>query len=90
MAGHSIKQVPGGLPEKVAFEKDFKEFPGGSDGKKKKKKIFLQCRRLEFYPWKNPLEKGTATHSRILAWRIPWTEEPDRLQSMSSQRVGCG
>ena len=33
MAGHSIKQVPGGLPEKVAFEKDFKEFPGGSDGK---------------------------------------------------------
>ena len=57
---------------------------------KKKKKIFLQCRRLEFYPWKNPLEKGTATHSRILAWRMPWTEEPDRLQSMSSQRVGCG
>ena len=33
------------------------------------------------------LEKGQATHSSILAWRIPWTEEPDRLQSMGSQRV---
>ena len=34
------------------------------------------------------LEKGTATHSSILAWRIPWTEEPGRLQSTGSQRVG--
>ena len=36
----------------------------------------------------DPLEKGMATHSNILAWRIPWTEEPDGLQSMGSQRVG--
>ena len=36
----------------------------------------------------NPLEKGMATHSSILAWRIPWTEEPGGLQSMGSQRVG--
>ena len=36
----------------------------------------------------DPLEKGMATHSSILAWRIPWTEEPDRLQSMESQRTG--
>ena len=36
---------------------------------------------------KGPLEKGTATHSSILAWRIPWTEEPDGLQSMGSQRA---
>ena len=36
----------------------------------------------------DPLEKAMATHSSILAWRIPWTEEPDRLQSMKSQRVG--
>ena len=35
-----------------------------------------------------PLEQGMATHSSILAWRIPWTEEPGRLQSMGSQRVG--
>jgi len=31
--------------------------------------------------WEDPLEKGVATHSSILAWRIPWTEEPGRLQS---------
>ena len=36
----------------------------------------------------DPLEKGMGTHSNILAWRIPWTEEPSRLQSMDSQRVG--
>ena len=35
-----------------------------------------------------PLEKEMATHSSILAWRIPWTEEPGGLQSMGSQRVG--
>ena len=37
--------------------------------------------------WENPLEKGTATHSSILAWKIPWTEEPGGLQSLESQRV---
>ena len=36
----------------------------------------------------DPLKKGMATHSSILAWRIPWTEEPGRLQSMGSHRVG--
>ena len=38
--------------------------------------------------WEDPLEKGKAPHSGILAWRIPWTEEPGRLQSMGPQRVG--
>ena len=38
--------------------------------------------------WERSLEEGMATHSSILAWRIPWTEEPGRLQSMGSQRVG--
>ena len=37
--------------------------------------------------WEDPLEEGMGTHSRILSWRIPWTEEPGRLQSMGSQRV---
>ena len=36
----------------------------------------------------DPLEKEMATHSSILPWRIPWTEEPDRLQSMGSPRAG--
>ena len=35
----------------------------------------------------DPLEKEMATHSSIIAWKIPWTEEPGRLQSMGSQRV---
>ena len=37
--------------------------------------------------WEDPLEKQIATHSNILAWKIPWTEEPGRLQSMGLQRV---
>ena len=37
--------------------------------------------------WEDPLEKGMATHSSILAWSVPWTEEPGGLQSMESQRV---
>ena len=37
--------------------------------------------------WKDPLEEGMATHPGILAWEIPWTEEPGRLQSMKSQEL---
>ena len=37
--------------------------------------------------WEEPLKKGMATHSSILVWRIPWTEEPGKLQSMGLQRV---
>ena len=40
---------------------------------------------VRFLGWEDYLEKRTATHSSILAWRIPWTEEPGRLQSMGSQ-----
>ena len=46
-------------------------------------------RNLGSFPGQeNPLEKSMATHSSILAWRIPWTEEPGRLLSIGSQRVG--
>ena len=38
--------------------------------------------------WENPLEEGMATHSSILSWRTPWTEEPGGLQSLGLQRVG--
>ena len=44
--------------------------------------------RVQSLDEEDPLEKGTATHSSILAWRIPWTEEPGGLQSTGSQRVG--
>jgi len=40
---------------------------------------------VQFLGWEDPLEKETATHSSILAWKIPWTEEPGGLQSMGSQ-----
>ena len=44
--------------------------------------------RVQFLGREDPLEKEIAIHSSTLAWKIPWTEEPDRLQSMGSQRVG--
>ena len=43
---------------------------------------------VRFLGQEDPLEKEMAIHSSTLAWKIPWTEEPDRLQSMGSQRVG--
>ena len=48
----------------------------------------MQETQVQSLGQKDPLEKGMATHSRILAWRIPWTEEPGGLQSTGSQRVG--
>ena len=50
------------------------------------KESACQCRkhRVQSLGQEDPLEKGMATHSSILAWRIPWTEEPGRLQSMES------
>ena len=60
-------------------------FPGDSDGKEST----CQCRRRKRHGWslgqENPLEEGMATHSSILGWRIPWTEEPHRLQPMGLQ-----
>ena len=67
--------------------------------KDQKLKTFLVAQSLKRLPpvWETwvrslgleyPLEKEMATHSSILAWRIPWTEEPGRLQSTGSQRVG--
>ena len=48
----------------------------------------MQETRVRCLGWEDPLEKEMAVHSSILAWRIPWTEEPGRLQSMGLQRVG--
>ena len=43
--------------------------------------------QIQFLGQEDPLEKEMATHSHILAWKIPWTEEPCRLQTIGSQRV---
>ena len=48
----------------------------------------VQETRVRSLGQEDPLEKEMATHSSILAWRVPWAEEPDGLQSMGSQRVG--
>ena len=62
-------------------------FPGGTSGKE-----ICQCRRHETWVQslgqEDSLKKGMATHSSILAWRVPWTEQPGRPQSMGSKRVG--
>ena len=44
--------------------------------------------QVQFLGWEAPLEKDMATHPSILAWKMPWTEEPGGLQSTGSQRVG--
>ena len=48
----------------------------------------MQETQVQSLGWEDPLEKEMGTHSSILAWKIPWTEEPGRLQSMGLQRVG--
>ena len=48
----------------------------------------MQEMQVQSLAGEDPLEKGMTTCSNILAWEIPWTEEPDRLYSMQSQRVG--
>ena len=48
----------------------------------------MQETQVQSLGWEDLLKKETASHSSILAWRIPWTEKPGRLQSMESQRVG--
>ena len=47
----------------------------------------MQETQVRSLGWEDPLEKEMATHSSTLAWRIPWMEEPGRLQSMGSQRL---
>ena len=59
--------------------------PGGSDSKESARSVGDLGSMLD---WEDPLEKEMATHSNILAWRIPWTEEPGGLPSVGSYRVG--
>ena len=49
--------------------------------------LAMQETWVQFLGWEDPLEKGMTPHSSILAWRIPWTEEPGRLQSMESKEL---
>ena len=60
-------------------------FPGGSDGEESTCDV---GDRIQSLGREDPLEEEMATHSSILAWKTPWTEEPGRLQSMRSHTVG--
>jgi len=53
-----------------------------------KKLPAMQETRFLSLGWESPLEEGMATHTNVLAWTIPWTEEPGRLQSMGLHKVG--
>ena len=68
----------------------FRVYLGGASGKEPTCQC-RRCKRCMFNPWdgKIPRREGMATHSSIVAWRIPWTEEPGGLWSIESQRVGC-
>ena len=59
-------------------------FPGGSVVNNL---LAIQEMKVQSLDWEDPLDKEMATHSSILAWRIPWTEEPGGLQSTGLQRV---
>ena len=63
-------------------------FPCGSAIKKPPAMQEAQEIQIRSLGQEDPLEEGMTTHFSILAWRIPWTEEPGGLQSMGSQRVG--
>ena len=62
-------------------------FPGGSVVKNPPAMQELQETKVGSLGWEDPLEEGMAIHSSILAWRIPWTEEPGRLQSRGLEKV---
>ena len=81
-------EEPGGL-QSTGSQKPmyYWDFPGGSDGKESA----CKAGNLTSIPglgWEDALEQEMATHPCILAWEIPWTEEPGRLQSMGPQRLG--
>ena len=67
----------------------FQGFPGGSDYSKASEHLpALQVTQFQSLGQEDPLEKEMTTNSSTLAWEIPWTEEPGRLLSMESERVG--
>ena len=71
-------------------ELELSRYSKGFPGDTVVKDSTYQCKRCRLDCWvgKIPLEEGMATHSSILAWKIPWTEEPGGVQSMGSQRAG--
>ena len=63
---------------------DFRDLWASSVAQMRRNLRAMQETWIQPLGWEDPLEKGMATHSNVLVWRIPWTEEPDRLQF-----IGC-
>ena len=72
----------------LGFRVGMKDFGASLVAQRLKHLPGLRETRVRSLGWEDPMEKEMATHSGTLAWRIPWREEPSRLQSMGSQRVG--
>ena len=72
--------------EQIVQVSAYKDFPTGEAVKNLPEMQEAQEMQVQSLGWEDPLEEGMATHSSILAWRIPWAEEPGGLQSMGPQR----
>ena len=75
------------MPTKVCIVKAIFFFPASLIAQLLNYLLAMQETRVQYLGQEDPLEKEMATHSSILAWRIPWTEEPGRLESMGSQEL---
>ena len=85
--GSSLSKISTKVIINVVYVKP-QGFLGGSVVKNQPAMQETQETRVQFLDWEDPLEKGMATHSSILARRIPWTEEPRERRSIGSRRVG--
>ena len=72
---------------KCIFQDEYSSYRASLVAQMVKRLPTVRETQVQFLGWEDPLEKERATHSSTLAWKIPWTEEPGRLQSMGSQRV---
>ena len=80
--------VPGVAKSRMQLSDFYFTFMASLVAQTVKNQPAMQKTQVQFLGFKDPLEKRRATHCNILAWRIPWTEEPGWLQSMGLKRVG--
>ena len=87
MEPSSCREKSSGLPLILHYGELYNYFRGFPGGSAVKNLPAMQEMRVQSLGQEDPLEEGTAIHSNILAWEIPWTGEPGSLQSMGSKRV---
>ena len=87
LSGELVKFTNIGDFSLIGIFTPFTGFPGKGILHPVKNLTTMQETQVQSLDWEDPLEEGMVTYSSVLAWRIPWTEEPGGLQSMGSQRV---